>query len=784
MKKQIEEKTKSSAFDINKQRMINELEYIDMKIKLMNKMASEMDNDYLKYNKIVNQIQDLNKQRKLIELQKANQDRKDELEKSKINKENRTKSKLKFYQHSQAEEKISDLKRELSKTKNISNNSKIPSPVQKDLHITEICIDEDDLSDMKEEEETRLVKKIMNETKSSRVNKTLNETQISVTSILKDVFDDKELTIENDEDLDSNKIDRILEASFTKTPPVKPKTKFFLKTIPINKKNSLEINNKILKEKSPQRAGVFSSSKSPNRQQYIIKESSTVRKDKELSEKREHLQEKFIHQREQDAKKLIEEILIENYEIEAVLNKSSSNLMTKDTKKPVSKTTINNRTKSNSPVKNQTIQNKRKQPMSKMHKNIPTINLTGKNLKNDKENTQKLKLETAEMIKENKTPSLMAKTIIELNRKESMKQAEAERILKQLEQRARLVAAAGQNSTALINNTSNNPLVQIIKPFTSYVKLQDPSKLRPDIENKPLTYTEQLMMHQEKTVELEPDSTELFKMYGSQHVPGVYKNYVKQSPRSKKTYTQRLKEMVPAESQAIFLAPSPSAQTIQIKKSFDSTKKKTVKNYSQHLKELQQNKYTVLVSARPRAQQGKHNLQTKSRVDAITKVGKNLNQQRRFTPYKKKLGESLEADHVEELSSWSLDDQMKDILYGKDSKFCKSKSKFKHIGREFDQDTLADMDGDFLMDELLADEKENEKLYDNICKDLSNLERNEKKIKITSSIPFHSQNYDENDDDYVNQVNLSDLKNLSLSSESALSSFIDWDQIDNLINKF
>ena len=100
--------------------------------------------------------------------------------------------------------------------------------------------------------------------------------------------------------------------------------------------------------------------------------------------------------------------------------------------------------------------------------------------------------------------------------------------------------------------------------------------------------------------------------------------------------------------------------------------------------------------------------------------------------------------------------------------------------KDNDQDTLADLDGDYMFDNLLEDEKENEKVFQNILNDLSNIERKERQLKSGGG----DNEDDDYDDDYVNQVSIDDLKNFSLSagSESAMSSFIDWDQIDQLVD--
>ena len=119
---------------------------------------------------------------------------------------------------------------------------------------------------------------------------------------------------------------------------------------------------------------------------------------------------------------------------------------------------------------------------------------------------------------------------------------------------------------------------------------------------------------------------------------------------------------------------------------------------------------------------------------------------------------------------------MKHIIYDNGSTKMKSKQPKKNIIKyDNDQDTLADMDPDYMLENLLEDEKENERLYENIMKNLSDMDKNEGKA-------INEDDYDEND--YINQVDIDDLANLSLSSQSALSSFIDWDQIDNLIGNF
>jgi hypothetical protein len=97
--------------------------------------------------------------------------------------------------------------------------------------------------------------------------------------------------------------------------------------------------------------------------------------------------------------------------------------------------------------------------------------------------------------------------------------------------------------------------------------------------------------------------------------------------------------------------------------------------------------------------------------------------------------------------------------------------------KDNDQDTLADLDADdYMFDNLLEDEKENEKVFQNILNDLSHLERKERQL-------LNRGEDDDYDDDYVDQVSVDDLLGgVGGGSESVMSSFIDWDQIDQLVD--
>lgn len=191
---------------------------------------------------------------------------------------------------------------------------------------------------------------------------------------------------------------------------------------------------------------------------------------------------------------------------------------------------------------------------------------------------------------------------------------------------------------------------------------------------------------------------------------------------------------------------------------------------------------------------GRHELKPKA-PRSIDLHNRSSNAQRRFVPYTNKTSLDLEEEGlgIDDLSSWSLDDNMKHILYDTDVNHKKSNIKVatqkplantnkKRVTiKDNDQDTLADLDGDYMFDNLLEEEKQNDKVFQSILNDLSNIERKERQLKNGDGMSDYKDN---DEDDYVNQVSVDDLKNFSLSagSESAMSSFIDWDQIDQLVD--
>ncbi len=843
MHEEIEAQTKAESASINKQRTINELKYIDTKIRLMNQMSEEMTNDYNKYSQIVGKIQELSKQRQLIE-DYQHRLTIDEEKKKAVAEGRIDPSEIDFYASHEAREHLDDLKRNIVKTKqsnNIQSEYRIDITRRKSVEFTlpesqaanENHYDDQDeevLSDMRESEEKRL-KKILRGSSSPLNQSTGSQSKTSkVADVLRDVFDELNVDLD-DPDLDSDKIDQILELSMTprrEHSPVKPRTpsprkppsstasqassKSKLTTI-TKKRTEVEIpkirsrvdelnrspsktiastpSTTARNNMSTTRTATGSSASSPRK--FDRKVSPIVHKERLMQEKRELQKERFIRQREHDAELLLEEIFVENFEIEEAL--ASYRLTTP--RNVISSPAVSARPKSKSPTlkkpqktapkKTSTVGKKPSSvsPAAK-RKPIPVVKVPPLALnKQRKQSPSKDRLDMSIEIaqKENKKPSLMAQTIMELSYQETLKQNEAERVLKELENRAKNLVKS--KSDARMAASQTKPPVRIIKSFTDYVHLRDPEKLRTRTAHKPLTYTEQLKMHQEQTVNVEPNVKEVFKVYGSQRVPGLFKSYSKTGKRQTKTYAERLKDLKPAESQAI-VRDTPSSSN-------------NINNHTVLINNRNSVNSSKLNASGSANGKGRHDLKTKARVDTISQVNKSMNQQRRFKPYDThQLDSTVDLNEELDLSTWTLDDDMKRILYddepvkrtgvrrgsytinkntsfgNKTHKQQVDSTKKKVTYRDDDEDTLADLDGNILLEDLLEDERKNEKVYEDICRELETMER--------SGVVKVNNNVDEKEvNEYLNQV---DLEDLSLSSESALSSYIDWDQIDQLINKF
>lgn len=152
----------------------------------------------------------------------------------------------------------------------------------------------------------------------------------------------------------------------------------------------------------------------------------------------------------------------------------------------------------------------------------------------------------------------------------------------------------------------------------------------------------------------------------------------------------------------------------------------------------------------------------------------------RYAPYP--------TNDLSDLSDWSLDEKLKHIIYDDDNKHVTSNkentlrpkstklvqkqqnspNKLRHQPLNANKRvTYKDPE----LAELLEDEKKNEAIYNNVLRELEDLGKRD------------GRDYG-NEDDYVGKVDLDELKNISISSGSQISDFIDWDQIDQLIGKF
>ncbi len=139
------------------------------------------------------------------------------------------------------------------------------------------------------------------------------------------------------------------------------------------------------------------------------------------------------------------------------------------------------------------------------------------------------------------TPSLMAQTIAGLHEQEEARKSATESLLRALESRSASASPTRQAS----------PPQRLLKPFSSLVHMQEPSKLRPGRSDRVKTYQEQLRALQEQTVP-PPDSHSLGEMrrvYGSKRLKAVgagpRMSVRRNAAPPLKTYTQRLKELKP-----------------------------------------------------------------------------------------------------------------------------------------------------------------------------------------------------------------------------------------------
>jgi hypothetical protein len=290
-------------------------------------------------------------------------------------------------------------------------------------------------------------------------------------------------------------------------------------------------------------------------------------------------------------------------------------------------------------------------------------------------------------------PSMMAKTIKKLELDESIKQAANDRQLKNLQKRANKLTTNFNKKQSQIKNS--------IKPFYEKVHLQDNSKLKTKPAHKTITYTQQLTRHQvTKSQALDTNDNaikSLMRLYGTRRIPGLHQQYTRKEPRKQLNYSDRLRQLQP------------------------NRKTQSVVNNSKIIPKNNTNK-----------------------------------QQKRFNPYNSTDCVCLDDccfEQIAELSNWSIDDNLRDIIYDKNIKESLKASTINSIKRnEIDQDTLADVDDNYI------------------------------RMLINSNDTDTNRIRQDSDYSYIDQVDLKDLENITFTSESHLSSCIDWDQIDKMID--
>ena len=650
----------SNARSKSRQTVLNEFKIMDEKIKIMNDIAGEIGNDYQKYNKIVDTIQDFNKILDMThEYPIGSKDvpRMEEIVKMEEEEKENERKKTKFYNKKDAEKKIEEA---IKKQTLVSR--KEPSKMDK-----EVVVDDDaDLSELKADEEERL-KKILNlepmpAFDSTDLEQTLTGRQIEIPTPAK------------------------------KSPAIARKTRQQIEVEQRKIKNKERMEsakhrreNKIAtaSSKSPTRRDIQTPQATPrlNTTYKKLPTSNLVQMERENAEKRDLMHQQFMEVRAREAQRLMKDIIIDNAQ-DVGLKKDTNSLM---------------------------IDLRRTHTIGDEQKKQPKVDL-------------------------------MTKTILQLQRNEEMKRIESKNLLDELEERA--LKDDKKSKEPKEASSPDRAQVKTIKSFNHYVHLQEPEKLKHNPVNPPLTYSERLQLHQEEAIS-KPSANEIFKIYGTKRVPGIYKSYVKETPRKVKTYQERVRELKPST----VYVKQPTKIPIRIPKKRTGTDIRKGKTYGEQLKELQSraaNK-TFIVSPSPFKKpntQKRHDLQPKSRIEYKKK------EQNRFKPYS-----SPYIEYPDELSPWSMDDNMKHILYDEPSN--RNKSIRKRVSyKEQDQETLADTD-DYL--QMFPDEP-NQKEIDKLIRDI------------------------DNEKDYTESVHIDDLMNIvSLSTESNTISYVDWDQVERIL---
>lgn len=390
---------------------------------------------------------------------------------------------------------------------------------------------------MRESEEAKLQeilgeKKKKKDTSKERQKDKLNRS--SVSEVLKDVLED--LDVHEASDLDDEVLDEILERS----------------TSPRRRQSLLPPSESAIRRRSSDKHPLINTTfeKQPIKERKV---SPTVKREKEMQMRREQMKEKFAERREKEAKKLLREMLSDEILPENErMSRKSTPVPYLELTKPSSS--------SRSPQHKASLMAKtiadlqRKEALKKSESDLLLKSLEARSQQSH--NVSPPRRQTS------KSPSPLRHTVSRSPDQSHQQQSPPQRLLKPFSSLVHL-----QDPSKLRQSTENEPLTyqdqllslqksgsptrQQHKSFTSLVHLQDPTKLRKSTENEPLTYQDQLHALQEQTVPPpDPNSAvEMKKVYGSKRVkiPGA-KTSVRKG--QVKTYSQRLKELKPDQSQA------------------------------------------------------------------------------------------------------------------------------------------------------------------------------------------------------------------------------------------
>lgn len=175
----------------------------------------------------------------------------------------------------------------------------------------------------------------------------------------------------------------------------------------------------------------------------------------------------------------------------------------------------------------------------------------------------------------------------------------------------------------------------------------------------------------------------------------------------------------------------------------------------------------------------------------------------RFKPYvTSPLRDHVDDNDDDELSEWSLDENLKRIIYDDESASKKTtalrpktpqvkprRQSQQPIKRPAAQTTTtiasrptnviqpprpftSGAGGDLELAQLLRDQKENDALVERALEDLAQLERQQ-----PQQLLLHGG------DDYISKVDVDELLSVSASNDSLSEHFIDWDEVNDLITK-